>query len=86
MLEQVLSEEALDYTKSNRFVTGRLQKHVNQAVKEVDSEGLKALTQKQLRAVQKNSRLYPAQKFENIEFREYKPDAEVWSQSPPNHT
>ena len=55
--------------KSNRFVTGRLQKHVNQAVKEVDSEGLKALTQKQLRAVQKNSRLYPAYRGNRIDVR-----------------
>ena len=55
--------------KSNRFVTGRLQKHVNQAVKEVDSEGLKALTPKQLRAVQKNSRLYPAYRGNRIDVR-----------------
>lgn len=55
--------------KSNRFVTGRLQKHVNQAVKEVDSEGLKALTQKQLRTVQKNSRLYPAYRGNRIDVR-----------------
>ena len=55
--------------KSNNFVTGRLQKHVNQAVMEVDSEGLKALTQKQLRAVQKNPNLYPAYRGNRIDVR-----------------
>ncbi len=58
-----------DYTKAIDLSLGDFKKHVNQAVKEVDSEGLKALTQKQLRAVQKNSRLYPAYRGNRIDVR-----------------